>query len=59
MRIKLLVPRAGPAMLNIGDEIDRPDHIALALIANGEATPVATKPIERAVKAPSRKEKRG
>lgn len=35
-----------------GDEADLPDHEAIALIEKGYATPVAKKPVEKAVKKP-------
>lgn len=44
-------------MLNIGDEIERPDHIAIAMIQNREAVPVAP-PIERATKKPAERRKK-
>jgi hypothetical protein len=48
MRLKSLIARTG---INRGDEFDRPDHIAIRMIQNGEAVPVQA-PIERAVKKP-------
>jgi hypothetical protein len=47
MRLKALVARTG---IDRGAEFDRPDHIAIQLIQNGEAVPVAP-PVERAVKS--------
>jgi hypothetical protein len=54
MRLKSLIARTG---INRGDEFDRPDHIAIRMIQNGEAVPVQA-PIERAVKRPVETRKR-
>lgn len=48
MRLKAIIARTG---INVGDEFERADHIAVKLIQSGEAVPVAP-PIERAVKKP-------
>ena len=49
MRLKATTPRTG---IDVGQEFDRPEHIAIRLIEAGEAVPVAEPKIERAVKAP-------
>jgi hypothetical protein len=54
MRLKAIMARTG---INVGDEFERPEHIAVRLIQSGEAVPVAAK-IERAVKVPAETRKR-
>ena len=58
MRVRMVVGLSGPAINLIpGDEADFPDDEALRLVQAGFAVAVA--PIERAVKAPSERRKKG
>lgn len=53
MKVKLLVSRAGAGFVqNRGDEIDVPDAEAIRMIEAGQAEPVRTAAVERAVRAP-------
>lgn len=59
MKVKMVVGLSGPTYcLNPGDEADFPQAEAVRLIQHGVAVPVAERQIERAVKAPRKKETR-
>lgn len=59
MRVRMVVGLSGPAINLIpGDEADFPDDEALRLVRAGFAVAVAV-PIERAVRAPSERRKKG
>ena len=52
MKIRLLVSRAGPAgAQNRGEEIEVSEAEAIRMVEAGQAEPVRSAPVERAVKA--------